>query len=122
MARLAGYGGSVLVGTSTVAGIKQWDIDYRYKTVDVRGFDDGINPNPLPTVMDWGGSFVGFKDGTALALGAQVGLQLKESNTTGQAWTGSAYVFANRISVVVDGVVGYSYDFIGKGTLTVTTA
>ncbi len=120
--RLAGYGGSVIYGSTTATGVKGWVLDYTYKVEDVRGFDDGINPNPLPTVMEWGGSLDAWKDGAPIPLNVQVALQLKESNATGQTCTGSAYFVGFHDSVVVDGVVAYTYDYVGKGTFYPPTA
>ena len=122
MARLAGFGGSVTVGTVAQTGMKEWSLDYTITVLDGRGFDDGQQPNPVMGPIEWGGSFRANKDGPPLAQGSLVALNLKESTTTGQAWTGSAYVTAVHPTVVVDGLVEYAYDFVGKGTLTQATA
>ncbi|OGO01399.1 MAG: hypothetical protein A2Y59_06705 [Chloroflexi bacterium RBG_13_52_14] len=122
MARLAGYGGSVLVGTVAQTGIREWTLDDITTVLDGRGFDDVGKPNPVMGAEDWSGSFRGPKDGAPIAKGSLIGLSLKESTATGQLHTGSAYITGRHFTVVVDGLVDYSYDFVGKGTLTVATA
>lgn len=122
MARLAGYGGSVLIGTATATGIREWSLDYTVAVLDGRGFDDGQNPHPVMGAKDWGGSFRGPKDGAPLTLFTSCTLTLKESTTTGQSWSGTAYLTGIHNTVPVDGLVEYSYDFVGKGTLTQATA
>jgi len=49
-------------------------------------------------------------------------MTFQESTTTGQDWTGSAILTGIHPTVSVDGLVEYSYDFVGKGTLTIATA
>lgn len=122
MARLAGFGGSVMLGTVAQTGMKEWSLDYTINVLDGRGFDDGQQPHPVMGAIEWGGSFRANKDGPPMAQGSLIALVLKESTTTGQSWTGSAYVTAIHPAVVVDGLVEYSYDFVGKGTLTQATA
>lgn len=125
MARVKGCGGSVLVGTGTagVTGIREWTLDYTVNIIDGRGFDDACEPNPVIGMKEWGGSFRGFKDGAPITtLFEEVAIQLKESDTTGQEWTGSAVITGIHPHVSVDGLVEYSYDFMGKGTLTEATA
>lgn len=123
MARVRGCGGSIIVGTGTtgVVGIKEWSLDYTVDILDGRGFDDACQPNPVIGMITWGGSFRGPKDGAPLAMFATAAIQLKESTTTGQAFTGSAILTEFHDTVSVDGLVEYSYTFLGKGTLTVAT-
>ena len=125
MARLKGCGGSVIVGTGTeqVDGIKEWTLDYTVNILDGRGFDDACEPNPVVGMKTWSGNFRGFKDGAPITtLHEVVALQLKESDTTGQVCTGSCIITGMHDRVSVDGLVEYSYDYEGKGTLTIATA
>lgn len=122
MARVPGYGGSVQIGTVAQTGIREWTLDYTVAVLDGRGFEDAGEPHPVMGAKDWGGSFRGPKDGAPITAFSEVGLTLKESTTTGQEWSGSAYITAVHPSVPVDGLIEYSYDFVGKGTLTVATA
>lgn len=122
MARLAGYGGSVLIGTTAATGIREWTLDHTVAVQDGRGFDDGQNPHPVMTVKDWGGSFKGPKDGAPLALFATCTLNLQESTTTGQKYTGSAIIIGLHETVAVDGLIECSYDYVGYGALTIATA
>lgn len=122
MGRLAGHGGSVEVGTVAQTGIREWTIDDTLTVLDGRGFDDGQLPHPVMGAGEWGGSFRGPKDAAPIAIGTAIALVLKESTTTGQSWTGSAFITGRHGSTPVDGLVEYSYDFVGKGTLTAATA
>ena len=122
MARISGIAGSVIIGTATVAGIKSWSMDYTYEMLDVSGFDSTGHKEFIAGQDSWSGSFEGFKDGAPLTIGAKVAVQLKESTTTGQVFTGSVLVHGHHPSVPVDGVIAYSYDFQGTGPLTIATA
>jgi hypothetical protein len=124
MARVRGCGGSIIVGTGTtgVAGIREWSLDYTVNIIDGRGFDDACEPHPVLGMQTWEGSFRGAKDGAPLALFATSAINLKESTTTGQNWSGSALISGIHPTVTVDGLVEYSYDFVGIGTLTIATA
>lgn len=122
MARLAGFGGEVQIGTVAQTGIREWSMDYTVAVLDGRGFDDGQLPHPVMGAIEWGGSFRGPKDGAPITPFTAVALVLQESTTTGQSWTGSAFVTGVHDNVGVDGLIEYSYDFVGKGTLTIATA
>jgi len=125
MARLSGVAGSVFIGTSTtqVAGIKSWSLDYTKDLLDSTGFDSTGTREFVLGFSDWKGTFEGYKDGTPIALAtATITLNLKESTTTGQNWTGAAYITGIHPSASFDGLVSYSYDFQGSGALTVATA
>ena len=121
MARVRGCGGSVLIGTVSATGIREWGLDYTVQVLDGRGFDSACNPNPVLGMIEWKGKFSGPKDGAPLAMFATALLTLKESTTTGQSWSGSALLTGIHPSVSVDGLVEYAYDFEGVGTLTIAT-
>jgi len=122
MARLAGFGGNVEIGTVAQTGIREWTLDYTINVLDGRGFDDGQQPHPVMGAIEWGGSFRGPKDGAPISIGTEVALSLVEGTAAGQEHTGSAYINAIHPAVAVDGLAEYSYDFVGKGTLTIATA
>jgi len=124
MARLKGSGGNVKYGAgpSTAAGIRSWTLDYTMNVEDVTGFDSSGHKEFLPTIDEWSGSFEGFKDGAPISIGTEVALELEESSTANQEWTGQGIITAVHANVAVDGVVTYSYDFQGTGALTPASA
>ncbi len=123
MTHYAGKAGEVLIGLE-VTGIKSWTLDYTVGVVDTTDFAASGVRSILPSVSQWSGTFEGYKDGTALPLGTtnQVALELHETQTATQKWTGQAYITGIHPSVSYDGVVSYSYDFEGTGALTPPTA
>ena len=122
MARVRGCGGDVLVGTIAQTGIREWNIDYTVNILDGRGFDDDCEPHPVVGMREWGGNVRGPKDGAPMTLFTTAAMSFKESDTTGQLWTGSVLITGIHPTVSVDGLVEYAYDFVGVGTLTVATA
>ena len=123
MARVAGYGGSVKTVVGTVetdqTGIREWTLDYTVNILDGRGFDDAGLPHPVVGAKSWGGSFNGPKNQAPMAIGgAAVSLKLYEGTTF---WIGSAFVTEVHPTVSADGLVEYSYSYIGKATLTAAT-
>jgi len=124
MARLAGYGGNVKygVGATTATGIKSWTIDYTTDTYEGTGFDSSGAKVFTAGLSGWSGSFEGFKDGAPIAIGSAVALELEESSTAGQEWTGTGIITGVSASAPVDGLVTYSYTFQGTGALVVATA
>ena len=121
MARAAGYAGSVYIGANK-AGVKSWTLDDVQNTEEGRGFDDTGAPHPVATTYDWSGSFEGFKDGAPIAKGSEISLELRETQTATQKWTGTAIITARHTATAVDGLIAYSYDFVGKGALTPPSA
>ncbi len=122
MARLIGYGGAVKIATAAVAGIKSWTLDYETAALDSSGFDGGQWDTFIPGTKSWRGSFEGFKDGAPLTVGTEIALELEESSTSNQEWTGQAIITAVHPAVAREGLVLYPYDFKGTGTLTPATA
>ena len=121
MAKLAGYGGNVTVAGPDVVGIRAWTLDHTYMALETTGFDSSGHKAFIPGIDDWSGSFEGYKDGAPLAIGTEIALELEESATVTQMWTGQAIITGRHPSVAVDGVVLYSYDFQGTGALTPAT-
>jgi hypothetical protein len=124
MARLAGYGGNVKYGAgpTTSTGIKSWTLDYTADAYEGTGFDSSGIRVYSPGLKGWSGSFEGYKDGAPIAIGTAVNLELEESATVGQEWTGSGIITSVGVTTPIDGLVTYSYTFQGTGTLTVATA
>ena len=119
--RLAGYGGNVKYGAgpTTVTGIKSWTLDYVFDALEGTGFDSSGHKVFKPGLDSWSGSFEGYKDGAPISLvGTEVALELEESSTANQEWTGQAILTGIHPMSTVDGLVTYSYDFQGTGALT----
>lgn len=123
MTHYAGKAGEVNIGTE-MTGIKSWTLDYTVGIVDTTDFSDSGVRSIVPSVSQWSGSFEGYKDGTAATLGtsSSVSLQLQETQTTTEKWTGTAYITGVHPSVSYDGTVNYAYDFEGTGALVAPTA
>lgn len=124
MAKLAGYGGNVKYGAgpTTAAGIKSWTLDYVFTALETTGFDTSGHKTFIPGIDEWSGSFEGYKDAAPISIGTEVALELEESSTSNQEWTGQAIITAIHPSTSVDGLVLYSYDFQGTATLTKASA
>ena len=122
MARVRGCAGAVYFSATTVTGIREWSLDYTVNILDGRGFDDNCSPHPIVGMRDWGGSFRGPKDGAPITMFTTGTFELRESTDTTQKWSGSAILTGIHPTVSVDGLVEYSYDYVGIGTLTIPTA
>jgi len=122
MARLKGCGGNVKIATVAIAGIRSWSLDYVMNIEDTTGFDSACHKAFTPTMDEWAGTFEGMKDGAPIAIGTEVALELEESATANQEWTGQAIITAIHPNTPVAGVVAYSYDFQGTGSLVVAAA
>lgn len=120
MARVVGYGGSVLA-PGAIAGVRAWSIDYVAGVEDSSGYDTDQPKAFTVTQTEWNGTFEGFKDGAPLAIGTVLACEFQESAVATQKWTGNAYVTAIRPASSVAGMTMYSYDFQGTGVLTVPT-
>ncbi len=125
MAHISGYGGSILVGTTTGTGIKSWSLDYTRDTIESTDFADAGVKSYIIGCSGWAGSFEGYKDAinsTLILATATCLLTLNESATSGQSYIGAAYITGIHPAAEVGGIVSYSYDFQGTGALTVATA
>jgi len=100
-----------------IDGIKSWTLDYTADTLDATDFDDAGTKAYIIGGSGWSGSFEGFKDTTPLGIGAEVYLTLGESTTAYQNWIGKVIITACHPNTSHDGIVTYSYDFQGTGSL-----
>ncbi len=122
MPAYAGKAGLVKVGGATVSGIENWSLSYKSGTEEATDFESAGVEEHLSTITGWSGSFEGRKKGAPLAIGgAAVALELLETATASQKWTGNAIVTDIEAVTNVKGLVTYKYSFIGTGTLTVPT-
>lgn len=130
MAHYSGRAGNVTYGAAggggtAYTGIKSWTLDYTVSIVDTTDFASAGVRDILPSVSQWSGSFEGYKDTTPITLGISttaVLLQLQETATSTEKWTGSAYITGIHASVAFDGTVNYAYDFEGTSTLVPPSA
>jgi len=104
-----------------VAGINSWSLDYTADSLDTTDFHSaGVKENIIGA-SGWSGSFSGYKDGAPLSIGTQYGIELAESATATQMFVGNIFITGVHPSVGHDGIVSYSYDFIGTAGLQVST-
>lgn len=122
MPAIAGKAGEVTVAGASVGGIDNWSVDYKAGTEEVTDFSHvGVEAH-IPTTTGWSGSFEGKKIGVPIAIGSEIALVLKETQTATQKWTGQAIITGIAASVSAKGIALYKYTFQGTGALTVPTA
>jgi len=122
MSHYSGSAGQV-DAASEVTGIKSWTLDYTVDVLETTDFDDAGVKSYVVGCSGWSGTFEGLKDGVPLGLaGTAVNIALKETQTSTQKWTGSAFITGVSANTSNDGVVTYSYTFQGTGALTIPTA
>jgi len=122
----AGHVYATITGTTTtlavlVAGMKSWSLDYVADALETTDFADSGRRTYIVGLSGWSGSFEGYKDGVPLTLVSNALLELRETTTTTQKWTGAAIITGLHESVSVDGVVTMAYDFQGTGILNPPT-
>lgn len=117
MAKLAGKAGSVYIG-SNIAGVDAWTLDYKANTEETTDFSVAGVEAHIPTTTGWSGSFEGKKDGAPQAIGAEIALELRESQTATQKWAGQAIITGVSASNSSKGLNLYKYTFQGTGALT----
>ncbi len=105
-----------------IAGIRSWSLDYTSDTLESTDFGSAGIKEYIISGSGWTGSFEGYKDGAPLAIGSQYGVELAESATTTQMWLGNVFITGVHPTVGHDGIVSYTYDFTGTGSLTVASA
>ena len=125
MARVIGYGGSLWWNAANIVGIREWSMDYVVTPVDTSGYDSGQDKEFLAGQREWSGTFAGPKNQAPLPIaGAIVVVILYETNADAtRKWEGNAFITGIHPTSAIDGIVQYSYDFQGTGTIaTVPTA
>ena len=119
MAHISGKAGSVDTG-SAVSGIKSWTLDYTSDALESTDFADAGIKSYIVGGKGWSGTFEGYKDGVAQILtviaSSPITLKLYEDLT--YFWTGSAIITGVHATTSHDGIVSYSYDFVGVLGLT----
>lgn len=129
MATYVGYGGSVKVGTSTVAEISEWSLDIDADTQETATFGSQWKTYVI-TTKSWSGSIKGRWDMTdtagqkalqdALLGGTTVTLNLYIDNA--KRYTGTAIITKISPSVTADGVAEVTFNFQGSGALTYSSS
>lgn len=129
MAKFAGRGGSVKVGTTTVAEIKSWSLELSVDTIDVTSFSSGGWKEIIAGIKEWSGSAEGNWDMTdtqgqkalqdALLGGTTVTINLYIDST--KRYSGTAYIKSVSVEAAADDVVSVSFDFEGTGQLQYLT-
>lgn len=125
---IAGKGGSVYVGSTKVAEINQWSVDFKAETKEITSFDSNGWKEFLQTVNEWSGKIEGnFKptDTTGQAAlinaflnGNTVSVEFRIDST--KKITGTAYIESIGLEAKVDDVQTFKADFRGTGQPTVT--
>ena len=119
MAHLSGKAGKVDTGTA-VAGIKSWTLDYTSDAIESTDFAAAGIKEYIVGGKGWSGTFEGYKEGVAQILTADaaspITLKLYEDAT--YFWTGSAIITGVHATTSHDGIVSYSYDYVGVLGLT----
>jgi len=121
---ISGKAGDVTWSGSDLVEVQEWSINYVGETADVTSFDSSGNHENLATIKSWDGKFKLLKTAAPpIAMHASATLQLKESQTAGQLWSGTAIITNIGITASANGAaLLYDYSFIGTGALTVPTA
>lgn len=135
MARLHGQGGKVTIADVIIAGVTNWNIDVKGAADDATGMDSGGAKQFIAGLREWSGSLSGVwthtGDGDSKSVSAAIGTvialdlypgKVGDAYVAGCLYTGSAIMTGFKPEVPVDGVVKWSMDFQGTGTLTYPTA
>lgn len=104
-----------------IAGINTWSLDYTSDALESTDFAAVGIKEYVVGGSGWSGTFAGYKDGLPLSIGEQYGIELAESTTTTQMWLGNIIITGVHPLVDSAGIVGYSYDFQGTGSLSVAS-
>lgn len=119
-----GKSGAVFIGGVEVAGMNKWNIKATLSTGDTTDFSSDGVASFTGLISSWAGSFSGNKITTpqALTTTGVVAAIFKETDTAGQNFTGNILITGYTVDTSFDGLVTYSYDFQGTGTLTPASA
>jgi len=123
MAEVVGKNARVKCGTTIIAGIRDWSIDYTCDTVESTDFDDVGVKQFLATLTGWTGSFSGFGQpgwSTAAVVGTTYVGSFYVSASAGSYYYGSVIITGASPGTAVDGATTVSYTFQGTGALAYT--
>ncbi len=99
-------------------GINSWSLDYTSDAIESTDFASAGVKAYIVGGSGWAGTFAGYKEGVPLSIGEIYGIELAESATVTEMWLGNAIITGVHPSVGHDGIVSYSYDFQGTGSLS----
>lgn len=128
MARVAGKGGSVTLA-GAIAAVKSWSLDIDCDALESTGMDSGGVRFYIAGLKGWKGTIEGMWDTTETDItdpGADGLLMPGTAITTitlliggAQAFSGvSAFATRFSVSAPVDGLITWTADIQGSGTLT----
>ena len=128
MATFLGKGGTVAVGSNSIAEIRSYSIDETTDVVEDTSMGDA-SKTYLVSIKDFSGSVDVLYDDTdangqtALSVGSSVTLNFAPEGTGSGAvkLTGTALVTGKSVSASYDGLVESSITVQGTGGLTTTT-
>jgi len=130
MARIHGHGGVIKVGGTSgdpVGDLQSWNLDPQVNVTEGYGMGDAWTHNEA-TVKKWSGSAEAYFDPDdagqiALDVGDVVDLVFYPGgDASGQPYrSGQAVITGTPISANKDGWVSITFNFAGKGALTIGT-
>ncbi len=128
MATLTGNGGTVKVGSDSIAEIRSFSVDETMDTIEDSAMGDSYRTFKT-SLRSWNGSVDVFFDDTdttgqgALAVGSEVSLsfQVEGDESGDHLLSGNALVTGRTINSSFDGMVEASLTLQGTGELSETT-
>jgi len=128
MATLTGNGGTVKVGSDSIAEIRSFSVDETMDTIEDSAMGDSYRTFKT-SLRSWNGSVDVFFDDTdttgqgALAVGSEVALsfQVEGDESGDHLLSGNALVTGRTINSSFDGMVEASLTLQGTGELSETT-
>jgi len=127
MANHAGKEGTVKIGASTIAEIREYSIEETGDTADNTTLDNTTGwKTHLATFSGWSGSVSCYWDETdtngqqTLTIGASVTLNVypEGAGTADEFYSGTATVTGISRKAAFDGMVEAEFSFLGSGALT----
>lgn len=125
MAKFAGRGGSLRVGTTTVAEIKSWSLEISADNIDVTNFGSAGWKEYVQGLKEWSGSAEANWDMTdtagqkalqdALLGGTTATLNLHIDST--RRYSGTVLIKSVSVEVAADDIAKVTFEFDGTGQL-----
>ncbi len=125
MAAISGKAGSVVVGSDTLALIKNWSLDESNDLLETTNFGSSGTKEFIAGLYGASGSAEGLSDQsgtaqaalrTALTGGTSVSLKLYVDST--HYYSGTAFLSGISTSAAVEDVVGVSFNFTFSGAVS----